>query len=77
MTTDLTYTTHGFFTTLYPASPAGQVAWKEINDQSPGGKIYTAHLDKLLADLRAAGYCVRKQKTTKANDEELLAELFG
>ena len=81
MKTDLSYKKDGFVTRFYPESKDGEVAWRQMAAQNGGSTtIYSAHLDQTLAQLRAAGYCVRKQKATKAtdkDDDKLLAELFG
>ena len=71
MRADLTYITKGLFTTIYPETEAGRVAWGQINEQTPGAKIYTSHLDVLLSDLRAAGYSVRKQTRRLLADDAL------
>jgi hypothetical protein len=81
MTTDLTYTAHGLFTSFLPNTPAGEQAWREIADQNDGNaKVLTIHAEAVAAQLRAAGYTVRKVKAkrgTAAEEDALLAELLA
>lgn len=65
------------FTAFYADTKAGEEAWKIIN-QSPdseGGKVFTAHAQGVIEQLRAAGYTVTESKAPEVNDDELLKQL--
>jgi len=77
MKPDLTYTTDDMFTSFYPETKAGEEAWQVIAEQTEGsGAVLTIHAKSTIAQLRRAGYSVRKaEPTTVMSDDELLAEL--
>jgi|GEM_PF-5378017 len=81
MKSDLTYKKSGLFTLFLPETSAGYAAWAELAKRNDGtGKIFTAHLDQTLRQLRKTGYSVAAANKISANDEmsedELLAELL-
>lgn len=77
--TDLTYTTDGMFTRLYPETTAGENAWRELAEQNDGvATVFNFHAQAVIAQLRVAGYKVAKAKREKISMGEvdaLLAEL--
>lgn len=76
---DLEYVEQGFFTMFYPISKAGEYIWAALDPIDGTGKIYTAHLKSTLAQLRKAGYLVRKAPKrvpmSIADEDSMLAEL--
>lgn len=77
--TDLTYTTDDMFTRFYPETKDGEQAWKVISEQTEGsGAVFNFQSKSTIAQLRRAGYSVRKAKPSSImTDDELLAELGG
>ena len=78
--TDLVYIRQGLFTAFIPETKAGEEAFRQIcaaqGDHT--GKILTAHVESTLAQLRKAGYSVKKAKRVTLptiDDDELLKEL--
>ena len=79
---DLEYIVQGFFTCFVPVSKAGEVAYNQLHKQNEdSGKIYTAHLKSTLAQLRKAGYLIRKAPKrapiSAAEMDAMLAELIA
>ena len=77
--TDLTYITAGMFTRFIPHTKAGEDAWRVMATQGQEA-ILSTHTGAVLAQLRKAGYSVKKAKKEKAPawtsaDDELLAQL--
>jgi len=83
MNPDLFYLREGLFTAFVPQSKAGEDAWRAIAAQTYGtGKVFTAQLPSVLAQLRRSGYVVRMgaSKSKKELEREIaaiLAELEG
>lgn len=77
-TFDLEYITSGLFTRFIPITKAGEDAWRTMADQD-ATSILSIHTASVLAQLRAAGYSVRKApkaaKVTMQEVDDLLAEL--
>lgn len=77
-TFDLTYITSGLFTRFIPHTKAGEDAWREMHSHD-AISIFTMHKGAVLAQLRAAGYSVRKapkaKPVTELEIDNLLAEL--
>ena len=75
--TDLNYINQGLFTAFIPASKAGETAWNELAKHTDGtGKVLTIQAASTIAQLKAAGYVVRKAIKQKPIDaDSLLAEL--
>jgi hypothetical protein len=78
MTHDLTYITTGMFTRFIPHTEAGEHVWGQMASQGHEA-ILTIHKASVLAQLRIAGYKVRKapkpKKVTASEIDNLLAEL--
>jgi hypothetical protein len=78
MNVDLTYLKQGLFTAFIPQSKAGEDAWRAIAEQTHGtGKVFTAQLPAVLAQIRKAGYVVRMgaSKSKKETEREIAAIL--
>ena len=75
--TDLTYINQGLFTAFIPVSKAGETAWNEMAKQTEGtGKVLSVHANATIAQLKSAGYKVRKAaKQPQIDADALLAEL--
>lgn len=76
--TDLTYIDQGLFTAFMPESKAGEDAFRAICKAQVDhtGKVLTAHAKATIAQLRKAGYSVKKQgKVVEISDDELAALL--
>ena len=68
---DLTYTTNGIFTTFYPESKEGEIAYKTILEHTNNtAKILTIHLKSTLQQLRKVGYKVSKAKPVTEKELE-------
>ena len=80
---DLSYSTEGMFTQFFADSLAGENAWRTMAVVCDGNaKIFTIHLASTLAQLRNAGYVVRKAKKSSLTmsdimQDDLLAELMA
>lgn len=61
---DLEFTNDGLFATFFPATDAGKQAWLEMEAQG-GSKVLVMHLPAIKAQLKAAGYTVRKARPSK------------
>jgi DNA-binding LacI/PurR family transcriptional regulator len=83
MKNDLTYRKQGLFAAFIPETLAGENAWRAIAEQTQGtGKVFTAMLPAVLAQIRKAGYTVRigaskSKKETEREIAAILAELEG
>ena len=74
MKNDLTYRKQGLFAAFIPETLAGETAWRTIAEQTQGtGKVFTAQLPAVLAQLRKAGYTVQVAK--KLTKEEIDKEM--
>jgi hypothetical protein len=60
MKTDLHYREEGLFVSYYPNTEEGIVAWREMIEQSPDARFWAIHKKQINAQLKAAGYSVRK-----------------
>ena len=70
MKNDLTYRKQGPFTFFAPETLAGEAAWRAIAQQTQWtGKVLTAQLPAVLAQLRKAGFTVGIAK--KMEKEEI------
>lgn len=78
MQSDLTYITSGLFTRFIPHTKAGEDAWRVMASQGQEA-ILSIHTGAVLAQLRKAGYCVKKApkpaKLMASDIDNLLAEL--
>lgn len=77
MKTDISYTSDGFFVTLYPNTNHGRNVWNAINESFPGCKIPVTAWAGTKAQIKDAGYSVRKARPVKMTDAEILAGLEG
>jgi hypothetical protein len=76
MTTDLSYTTDSMFTTFYPNTKAGELAWNTMaNEMGGNARVFNIHAASTIYQLKKAGYIVGKQKASKQTLDEILAEL--
>lgn len=75
MQIDLTYLTTGFFTTFFPESKSGEIAYCEMIEQNKSPKILTRDLKNVLYQLKNAGYNVKKQKKSNLSIDDILKEL--
>lgn len=77
-TYDLEYIDTGLFTRFIPNTPEGESAWRTM-DENGGACVFTLHADKAIAQLRKAGYSVKRAKKqpplTACQIDNLLAEL--
>jgi hypothetical protein len=78
---DLEYINTGLFTRFMPNTPAGEDAWREMAKEDGVAAVLTIHAPSVIAQLKKAGYTVRKAKKACAPSaqeiDELLAELEG
>lgn len=78
MQSDLTYITTGLFTRFIPHTKAGEDAWREMASHN-ATSVLSIHKASVLAQLREAGYSVKKArkpaKVTASEIDNLLAEL--
>ena len=74
---DLQYIEQGLFTSFVPVTKDGEVIWAELLSQNEGSnKVLTIHKDKVLRQIRKAGYSVSKAKPVGENEmATILAEL--
>ena len=75
--TDLTYTTDGFYISVFAETETGRAAFNDICKYFPNGKLPAHMLSSLKSQLRIAGISFRKSKPkkSKVSDEQLLREL--
>lgn len=74
---DITYIKGDLFTTFVSASPQGDKLMSQMMAQNGGSnKVPTAQADKVIAQIRARGYTVRKAKPiSKEETDAIFAEL--
>lgn len=75
MQIDLTYLTTGFFTTFFPESKQGEIAYCEMIEQNKSPKILTRDLKIVLHQLKKAGYKVKKVKKSTLKIDDIFKEL--
>lgn len=77
--TDLTYINDKMFTRFIAQSDVGEYAWREMAEKMNGvAAVLNFEASRIIAQLRKAGYVVRKAKpviVTNQEIDELLAEL--
>lgn len=76
MKTDLHYTADGHWVRFMPNTDAGKAAWDELNKQD-AAVIPQQWFSSVKAQLKAAGYTVRKAPKVTVSDEKLLADLLA
>ncbi|HTM78669.1 MAG TPA: hypothetical protein VL133_13695 [Devosia sp.] len=76
---DLTYScADGIWTRFYPETPAGEDAWRVMAAADPQGVVafLAGQVPPVLAQLKAAGYVVRKAKPAVPGElDAIIAEL--
>ncbi len=73
---DLTFTNDGVFVTLYAETEAGKDAWRVMAEQMGGvARIYSLHFASVKAQLKAAGYVIRKATKPAQSIDDILDEL--
>lgn len=76
---DITYNNQGIFTAFLPETKAGEDAFRAIckaqGDHT--GKVLSIHAKATIAQLRRAGYSVKKQGKIEEIDADELAALLG
>jgi len=76
MKTDLYYFNDGLFARFVANTPSGVSVFNKMN----GEVVAIIHLPNVLAQIKKAGYTVRKApgaKITRCDDDKLLADLFN
>lgn len=74
--TDLTYTKDKMFTTFYPETKSGELAWNEMASKMNGvAKVLNCESNNVISQLRNAGYKVKKADKPDMSIEEILKEL--
>tara|TARA_E500000318_G_scaffold110969_1_gene127897 strand:+ start:5552 stop:5791 length:240 start_codon:yes stop_codon:yes gene_type:complete len=73
---DLTYTTDGIFYTIMPETEDGENAWRKMAEMNGGNAKFFAHeFPSVKAQLKQAGYKIRKDTKKKMSIDEIMAEL--
>lgn len=73
---DITYTQDGMFTRFYAETKAGEAVWNEMAIMMGGtAAVLNFEANKVIAQIRAAGYTVAKAKKVTQSIDEILAEL--
>lgn len=72
---DLEYINDGLFTKFMPVTKAGEEAWREMAKEDGVAAVYVCQANSVLAQLRTAGYSVRKAKVCKKSINKIMAEL--
>lgn len=76
---DITYRNQGIFTAFLPETKAGEDAFRAIckaqGDHT--GKVLSIHAKATIAQLRKAGYSVKKQGKVEDIDADELEALLG
>lgn len=75
---DLTFANDGVFVTFYPETKAGEDAWRVMAEQMGGAaRVYAQHFASVKAQLKAAGYVIRKATPPAQSIDDILVELEG
>lgn len=73
---DISYTTGSMFTTFYPNTKAGELAWGTMANELGGvARVLNIHAVGTIYQLKKAGYSVGKEKPSKLSVDDILAEL--
>lgn len=76
--TDITYSNEGLFTCFYAESRDGDALMSQIVAQNEGSnKILSIHAKSVIAQIRKAGYKVKKAKKVTMSDSDLLDALLA
>lgn len=71
---DITYHDQGLFTHFYPHTTEGEHVWRRMAEGIGTASVLSIHAKSVVAQIRLAGYKVRKHKPCKKTLDELLAE---
>jgi len=75
---DLTYTQDGMFTRFMPETAAGENVWREMALQNEGvAAVLNFEANKIIQQIRSAGYKVSKAKKITTSIDDLLSELMA
>ncbi len=73
---DLTFTNDGVFVTFYAETKAGEDAWRVMAEQMGGvARIMAPQFASVKAQLKAAGYVIRKATKPAQSIDDILDEL--
>lgn len=72
---DISYTQNGMFTRFYANTTAGEAVWREMAKESGVAAVLHHEAKAVIAQIRAAGYTVSKEKKSKQTIEQILSEL--
>lgn len=73
---DLTYTQDGMFTRFIPETAAGESVWNTMAEQMGGvAAVLNFEANKVIQQIRSAGYKVEKAKKFTGNIDDILKEL--
>ena len=73
--TDLTYIESGLFTQFIAETKDGEGVWNQIALAMGGNaKVLTMHKKQVLAQIRKAGYSVKKASKSKLTLEQIIKE---
>ena len=73
---DITYTTGKMFTTFYSESKEGDEIWREMANKMDGvAKVLNFEANKIIHQIRNAGFIVKKAQKTNLTIDEILDEL--
>lgn len=75
MATDLEYKDCGLFTHFFPVSDDGMTPWKEMATDDGVAAVLSIHAKNVIAQLRKAGYSVKKAKPLDMSIDDILKEL--
>lgn len=78
MSADITWLDEGLFTCFIPNTDAGAVPYRQMIEEDGSPKVLSIHRNRVIAQLRRAGYTVakaRKPKPLNADDLLLLDQL--
>lgn len=76
--TDLEYTNGKMFTTFYANTDAGIAAWNEMASKMQGvAKVLNFESQRVIKELKSAGYTVKKAKKSKISMDQIFKELEG
>lgn len=76
-TYDLEYITGNIFTAFFPNTSHGESAWRTIAEHTDGtGKVLNCQAVGTIAQLRRAGYSVRKAPSSGVTSDDILGELM-
>lgn len=60
--TDIEYSNDGLWTRFYTNTEAGEIVWRELAKSDGVAAVLTIHAKTVIAQIKAAGYSIRKAK---------------